>query len=206
MILYSCSSLYSPSLSRVCKIKHNYVNVINNAIQSPIMSYVFGMYDNDELIGIVTYGTPPSKALLKGIAGENYMDKVIELNRLVLKYNRKNEASYLVGQSLKMLPKPLIIVSYADTEQNHTGIVYQATNFIYTGLSAKRTDWRMVNSNLHSYTICQKWDSKYRNSNPDIFYKIDRPRKHRYIYYLGDKKNKKQFLKNLKYPIMDYPK
>ena len=75
-----------------------------------------------------------------------------------------------------------------------------------TGLSAKRTDWRMVNSNLHSYTICQKWNSKYRNSNPDIFYKIDRPRKHRYIYYLGDKKNKKQFLKNLKYPIMDYPK
>ncbi len=134
------------------------------------------------------------------------MDKVIELNRLVLKYNRKNEASYLVGQSLKLLPKPKIVVSYADTAQNHTGIVYQATNFIYTGLSAKRTDWRMVNSNLHSYTICQKWDSKHRNNNPDIFYKIDRPRKHRYIYYLGNKKNKKQFLKKLKYPIMEYPK
>jgi hypothetical protein len=197
---------YKVQLLENKKLADPFIFDIHYAKRKPSISYVYGLYDNDELIGIVTYGTPPSKALLKGIAGENYMDKVIELNRLVLKYNRKNEASYLVGQSLKMLPKPLVIVSYADTAQNHIGIVYQATNFIYTGLSAKRTDWRMVNSNLHSYTICQKWDSKHRNSNPDIFYKIDRPRKHRYIYYLGNKKSKKQFLKNLKYPIMKYPK
>ena len=110
---------------------------------------MFGMYDKDELIGVITYGTPPSKALLKGIAGEEFMDKVIELNRLVLKHNRKNEASYLIGQSFKLLPKPKVIVSYADTSQEHVGKVYQATNFIYTGLSAKRSDWRMVGSDMH---------------------------------------------------------
>tara|TARA_Y100000004_G_scaffold146298_1_gene167144 strand:+ start:3397 stop:3912 length:516 start_codon:yes stop_codon:yes gene_type:complete len=167
---------------------------------------MFGMYDNDELIGVITYGTPPSKTLLKGIAGEEYMDKVIELNRLVLKHNRKNEASYLIGKSFKLLPRPKVIVSYADTSQKHVGKVYQATNFIYTGLSAKRSDWRMVGSDMHSYTICQKWDSKHRNANPDKFYKIDRPRKHRYLYFLGDKKEKKKFLNALKYPVEDYPK
>ena len=134
------------------------------------------------------------------------MGIVYELNRLVLKYNRKNEASYLIGQSLKQLVKPKIIVSFADTSQNHMGIVYQATNFLYTGLSAKRSDWRMYGNNKHSYTICSQYDSKYRNSNPDKFYKIDRPRKHRYIYFVGDKTDKKQLLKELNYPIMNYPK
>lgn len=179
---------------------------IHYAHRKPSISYMFGMYDKDELIGVITYGTPPSKTLLKGIAGEEFMDKVIELNRLVLKHNRKNEASYLIGQSFKLLPKPKVIVSYADTSQEHVGKVYQATNFIYTGLSAKRSDWRMFDSDLHSYTICQKWDAEYRNANPDKFYKIDRPRKHRYLYFLGDKKEKKTFLNALKYPVEDYPK
>ena len=48
----------------------------------------------------------------------------------------------LVGRSLRLLPKPSVVVSYADTAQGHVGYVYQAANFIYTGLSAKRTDWK----------------------------------------------------------------
>ena len=33
-----------------------------------------------------------------------------------------------------------------------------------------------------------------------------RPRKHRYFYLLGDKKTKKQMIKNLSYKIQSYPK
>ena len=35
---------------------------------------------------------------------------------------------------------------------------------------------------------------------------VDRPRKHRYFYFLGNKTQKKQMLNNLKYKIMPYPK
>ncbi|BAQ91662.1 hypothetical protein [uncultured Mediterranean phage uvMED] len=35
---------------------------------------------------------------------------------------------------------------------------------------------------------------------------IERARKHRYIYYLGNKKQKRQFMTNLKYEILPYPK
>jgi hypothetical protein len=197
---------YKVQLLENKKLADPFILEIHYAKRKPSMSYIFGMYDEDELIGIVSYGKPPSHSLSKGIAGEKYMGIVYELNRLVLKYNRKNEASYLIGQSLKQLVKPKIIVSFADTSQNHMGIVYQATNFLYTGLSAKRSDWRMYGNNKHSYTICSQYDSKYRNSNPDKFYKIDRPRKHRYIYFVGDKTDKKQLLKELNYPIMNYPK
>jgi hypothetical protein len=42
----------------------------------------------------------------------------IELNRVSFtKITKKNEASYLVGNSFKLLPKNTIIVSYADSSQ-----------------------------------------------------------------------------------------
>ena len=99
-----------------------------------------------------------------------------------------------------------IIVSYADTSQNHHGYIYQATNFIYTGLSDKRTEWRMRNSNQHSKTISEKYSLEERKNNPNKFYIIDRPQKHRYIYIVANKKDKKNLLKKLKYKISPYPK
>ena len=131
---------YKVKLLENKKLAEPFILNIHYAKRKPSISYVYGLYDNDELIGICSFGSPASPSLCKGIAGEHNKSKVIELNRLVLKYNRKNEASYLVGQSLKLLPKPKIVVSYADTAQNHTGIVYQATNFLFTGTSKPRTD------------------------------------------------------------------
>ena len=113
---------------------------IHYAKRMPSISYAYGLFESNNLIGIVSYGSPVSPSLCKGVAGEENKKIVIELNRLVLKENKKNQASILIGASLKLLPKPKIIISYADTKQNHLGIVYQATNFMFTGTSKPRTD------------------------------------------------------------------
>ena len=104
-------------------------------------------------------------------------------------------------------------MSYADTSQDHVGYVYQATNFIYTGLSAKRTDWKVRGiEHLHSQSIVDEFRGKpnrsklMREKYGDDFYSVDRPRKHRYIFIVGSKSYRKQVLKNLKYPIVNYPK
>ena len=195
---------------QIKKINYNdtkpFILNIHYAKRMPSISFAYGLFLSNELVGIVSYGSPPSQSLCKGIAGVNNKHLVLELNRLVLKHNKKNEASMLVGQSFKLLPKPKIIVSYADTSQGHTGFIYQATNFIYTGLSDKRTEWRMINNNKHSKTICEQFTLTERKNNPDKFYLIDRPRKHRYLYLIGSKKEKKNLIKQLKYPILNYPK
>jgi hypothetical protein len=185
---------------------------IHYAKRFPSITYAFGMFENNELIGIVTYGTPASSTLRRGIAGDKYIDKVLELNRLVLKYNRKNEASKLVGKSLKMLPES-IVVSFADIEQGHVGYVYQACNFYYTGLSAKRTDWKIRGKeHLHGQTIADEFRGvenrakAIREKYGDDFYLKERSRKHRYVYLVGSKTFKKQALKELKYDIVNYPK
>jgi len=40
----------------------------------------------------------------------------------------------------------------------------------------------------------------------DNVYFVDRPRKHRYIYFNASKTRKKELLKKLNYPILPYPK
>ena len=119
----------------------------------------------------------------------------------------------LVSRSLKMLPKPSIIVSYADTEQGHIGYVYQACNFIYTGLSAKRTDWKLKGfEHLHGATVAdmsrgQENRAQYmRDKFGDDFYLQERPRKHRYIFFTGSKKQIKDMKLSLLYKQEPYPK
>jgi hypothetical protein len=176
------------------KLADPFILDIHYAKRKPSISFVYGLYDNEELIGICSFGSPASPALCKGIAGEKNRSKVIELNRLVLKYNRKNEASYLVGKSLKMLPKPKIVVSYADTAQDHKGIVYQATNFYFTGTSKPRTD------------MAGKDGKHSRHHLGDRTKRVFRSAKHRYVYINANKTQKKQLLKELNYEIMEYPK
>lgn len=195
------------------KETYHYILNIHYAKRMPSVTYRFGLFKegtnflDEELVGVVCYGSPASQSLCKGICGPDHAKIVLELNRLVLKNNKKNEASFLVGQSIKLLPKPRIIVSYADTEQNHSGIVYQATNFIYTGLSDKRNEWRMKGTTKHSKTVCEQYTLAERKENPDKFYVVERPRKHRYIYFHAGKKYKKKILlPSLRYKIKSYPK
>ena len=190
-----------------------YILQIHYAKRWPSISYAFGLFIENELCGVVTYGTPASAPLRRGIAGDKFIADILELNRLCLKYNRKNEASFLVGNSLKMLPKNKIIVSFADSSQNHIGYVYQATNFIYTGLSAKRTDWKIKGKeHLHGQTVadefrgCENRAQAMREKYGNDFYLLDRPRKHRYLFIVGDKRYKKDVIKNLKYDTFSYPK
>lgn len=159
----------------------------------PPISYAFGLFRFSALVGIVTYGMPASPHLCKGICGKQWKNYVLELNRLVLLSNLKNEASYLVGNSLKMLAAPKVIVSYADTEQNHIGYVYQATNWLYTGATKERTD--MLSESGHS---------RHDKGNPGE--RQFRSAKHRYIFFVGNKRQKRILREALNYDILEYPK
>ena len=48
------------------------------------ISYAFGLYENTQLVGVVTYGVPASPFLCMGVCGEEHKDIVLELNRLCL--------------------------------------------------------------------------------------------------------------------------
>jgi len=76
---------------------------IHYARRMPSISYSFGLFFKNCLVGIVTYGTPASPALCRGICGEQNKHLVLELNRLVLKNNVKNEASFFGSKIIKII-------------------------------------------------------------------------------------------------------
>ncbi len=169
---------------------------IHYAHRMPSITYAYGLFEDSELIGVVSYGSPPSRTLCTGLAGEHNRPLVLELNRLVLKDNIKNQASMLIGASFKLLPKPRILVSFADTNQSHLGTVYQATNFMFTGTTKPRTDM-VSESGEHQRHALTSDKSKRRVRHP----------KHRYVYIIGTKKEKKSLLNDLNYKVIqEYPK
>ncbi len=170
-------------------------------------SFSFGLFREGILGGVICYGTPSSAPLRRGICGEAERNNVIELTRLWIKDSYpKNSASFLIGNTIKRVNKE-IIVSYADTSQGHLGIVYQATNWIYTGLSAKRTNWTIDGDTRHCQTLADKYTAKeIREKYGNRFSLQPRPRKHRYIYFNCGKKKRGELLSKLRYEPKPYPK
>jgi hypothetical protein len=157
----------------------------------PCVQYAFGLFEGGLLVGVVTYGQPASPWLCKGICGEENRKFIIELNRLVIMTNTQNSGSFLVGRSLRLLPKPICVVSYADCAWGHIGAIYQACNFIYTGCTKARTD---MASEGGRHSRHNKGDSSKRQV---------RSAKHRYVYF-AEKNGKLR--QALAYNILPYPK
>lgn len=171
-------------------------------------SQAFGLFDeSNKLRGVVMYGTPSSSSLRAGVAGKEHANNVIELTRLWIDDSTpKNSESYLIGNSIKQCSKE-IVVSFADTAQNHLGIVYQATNWIYTGLSAKRTDWTVEGIDKHGHTWADKYTaSEMRELYGDRFTLVPRSRKHRYIFINAKGSRRKELMSLLRYKQEPYPK
>lgn len=186
---------------------------VHYAGRIPSISHAFGLFIGGELEGVVTYGSPATSPVRKGLLGPDDADKVLELNRLCLRTNPYNGASKLVGASLRMLEGPKVILSFADPTQGHEGIIYRATNFLYCGLSAKRTDWKIKGlEHLHNQSIVDMFKDRKdraaaaRERFGDDFQLVDRPRKHRYVYFIGTKREIKDMRSKLRYPVVPYVK
>jgi hypothetical protein len=178
----------------------------------PPISYAFGLFDSVNILqGVITYGIPVGNSL-RDLWLNKY--KVLELNMLVINEGlEKNVLSFFVSNSFELLPKPHVIVSYADTSKNHHGYIYQATNWAYTGLSAEFKDYMVKGmEHLHGASVFDlsrgqenrvEW---LREKFGDKLYMAERPRKHRYFYFIGKKNEVKDMRKMLPYKIEAYPK
>jgi hypothetical protein len=172
----------------------------------PIMIYTYGLFEKNNLIGVCSYGNPISKDLVNNMLNGKYKKSIFELNRLVVNENlEKNTLSYFVSQTFKLLPSPCCLVSYADSSQGHHGYIYQSTNWIYTGLTQSIKDWKEIGTNKHSRTFSEL-GADYMRKHPDRYKQVEMSRKHRYIYFIGNKREKKDMKNNLKYEVEPYPK
>lgn len=185
-------------------VKYHYLH------RKPPCTFAFGLIHkvDQSVVGIVTYGIPPSSTLLRGICGQNNAKNVYELNRLWVDDSvPKNGESFFVSRTFPYLDRE-IIVSFADTSHNHVGYIYQALNFTYCGLSAKFRDPKVRGlENQHHATYAHGMTNmQLKEKYGNLLYYEERPRKHRYVYFNASKQRKKILMKELRYTVEPYPK
>ena len=181
------------------------------AHRMPCVQYAYGLFDGLECVGVCTFGSSANRRTAGMISGFNTM----ELNRLIAQIKEPNGLSYFVSRCLKLLPRPLSVVSYADPNSGHVGYIYQATNWIYTGQGTRkngRTDTGVTlferdGIEYHAKSVSEMIGSASgKNAKEHGFTRLFTPPKHRYFKFIGSKKEKKAMLDALPYPVLPYPK
>lgn len=167
----------------------------------------YGLEIDGMIEGVCVYGQPSPPIQKHAFKDRDF--QLFELARLVIQTKQKNAASFLVGNSLKMLEAPCAVVSYADTEQGHSGIVYQATNWLYTGATKSHDKAYLVDGKrTHPMTLRdQGITDPTRWAKENGIAMIPPMNKHRYFQLVGNKKQRREMLSKLQYPVITpYPK
>lgn len=175
------------------------------AKRMPCITDAYGAFVGGILSGVCTFGVPASPSLCTGVCGDSYRQYVLELNRLCVMDNAEFNTSEFLGRCLRRLGSVAtsggaygrIIVSYADTGMGHIGIVYQATNWIYTGVTKERTDIG-ADDGTHSRHYDKSCDY---STNRKL-----RTAKHRYVNFVGNRRWCKGARRALRYKEEPYPK
>ena len=157
--------------------------------------------------GVVVYGQPSPPIQKFAFKEKNF--KLYELSRLVVQTTIKNAASFLISNSLKQLESHCAVVSYADEANGHAGIVYQATNWLYTGATVSHDHLYLIDGvKTHPMSLRDKGitnPKQWAKENNITTVKPDK--KHRYFFLRGSKKQITEMKQKLTYLVIkQYPK
>ena len=174
----------------------------------------------EKMVGVIVYGDPIGRLTGQSISDEIERTEVLELTRLFIHDGYgSNIESWFISQSFKWLrhfrPNIKALISYASPVEGHSGTIYQATNWIYQGNNNRWNDGWLFKFKpdgrwKHGRTIFPYYNS---NDPKEIQKKVTEPfwirkeqQKHRYVYILAGKRDKKNILNTLKHETLPYPK
>ena len=168
----------------------------------------FALFNGEKMIGAMMYALPSMKSTAAKYNPDNPL-RCWELRRLCcIDDTPTNTESYFIGQTLKWLRRNTdieVIISYADLEFGHEGVIYKATNFIHLGKSGggrvlvvygKKYHARSLNQKEKPYgrDLKRRWKNKdghkFWESEQDMYFVNTKP-KNIYVYYLNKKVKKK---------------
>jgi hypothetical protein len=170
-------------------------------------SFKLGVWEDDRFIGCVVFaqGNNPDLGMKYNIG--KY--EICELSRVALN-KHKAPVSKIISIAIKILkennPKLKLIISFADSNQNHYGTIYQAGNWVFAGETSKSIIWVFKGKEYHTRSVSasgfiMQFGKKVPCLKPSQCKKNIQKPKYRYLYPLT-KEMRKQILKLAK----PYPK
>ena len=157
----------------------------------------YGLFDVDEMIGCLMFATPCSENVRASVFGKEHKQRVVELHRLhIMDITPKNTESWFISRCLKRLqvdrPETKAVISFSDSTEGHSGIIYQATNFLFCGTTGKAQFFRDQSGRLRhprqngvniSITDAKEmgWSAERRGAKNRYIYVLDRQWKKRLL-------------------------
>ena len=183
--------------------RYHYTNTGGSAL------WRWGLWHGVTMLGVVAYNLP-TRTVCESVFGAEHFDKVWHMGRLAMADGAPtNSESRLIGGSLRAIqrdhPTVWAVITYAATDVGHIGYVYQATNALYIGVSnylAYFTDegGRRRSDHQQGHRVSLASAAEYgwtrHQGGP----------KHRYVYLLGNKRERRERRALLRYPVLPYPK
>jgi len=156
----------------------HYSDYVNIQAKHTFCLFRDGNFGIPEMVGVCVYTRPAGPS-----AGQSYYpeapDKVLELRRLCLiDETPKNAESFFVSRSIKWLKKNTdweFILSYADMEQGHSGVIYRASNFEYLGVTGAGKTLEVDGKRFHIRTLSMldrpygvEINRRYKEKDPNV--------------------------------------
>ena len=169
-----------------------------------------GVWESGAFEGVVLFGKGASNNLGKPYALKHY--EVCELVRVALRRHTM-PVSRILGIALRMLDKQCpglrLVVTFADAEHHHGGI-YQATNWIFLGTTARSENYVIHGRETHG-VAARKILSRYPKGDANTITRLRRyvdpdarvvvsSTKYRYVYPLDDEMRRRLLPFALPYP------
>jgi len=183
-------------------VRHHYLHSLPGGTK-----LAFGAFVEGKLLGAITFGVGPYNAfaLVEGTCP----DDCLTLTRLWLSEELPpNSESRVISVCLRYLRKYTTIkfvLTYADPTRGHVGTIYQATGWLYTGLSEATPKFDIGDGVArHSRSLAHAFGShslKYLSERGLKVKILPQIPKHRYIYFLDQ-----DYRNRLKPITLPYPK
>ena len=167
----------------------------------------FGVFVGPRLLGALALGVGPFNvpSLVDGATA----DDCLTLTRLWLSDELpRNSESRVLGITIRGLRRHTalkFLVSYADPSQSHLGTIYQASNWLYTGLSDAMPLYDIGDGKVHhSRSLSHAFGShsvRHFAGHGVTVRLVPQARKHRYLYFLDP-----AWISRLRTPTLTYPK
>jgi len=192
----------SSTIARELFMRYHYLHSLPGGTK-----LTFGAFEGTRLMGALALGAGPFNAH-SVVQGATPAD-ALTLTRLWLSdklpHNSESRVLGVVLRTLERHTNLKFLVTYADPLQGHLGTIYQATNWIYTGLSDPTPlydlgDGKPHHSRTLGYLFGTRSVEYFSQHGVEVTLLPQSP-KHRYIYFLNP-----SWRCRLRVPVLHYPK
>jgi hypothetical protein len=185
-----------------------------------------GLFFGEHLAGVACFGSTAGTHVTASVCGREHAHRVVTLCRgACVHWSHPHAASYLINRACNLMHEKYgyaIFVGYSDPAAGEIGTIYQASNWLYCGMTNPTEKFRTPSGEVKNARLVSAYTRdrtggtlKYKRTRFEQkqmmmeegheFFK-DGGRKHRYVGIYGTRREKRILRRALRWEVLSYPK